>query len=174
MKYRANQWGNIIGLGTILALVGVVFLLRPKDSSAEVPPLAPETMVSLMADLHQTDAWVDRKGGPLKRRNEMRDEVYDEVLESYGLNRKTFGEVYAFYLNHPSLLDTVYGSMVVLMQGQIDSLKDNKFIAPPKPTVEADSPQTTILPADSATHRPPDSILKKVRSPLRKRRDASQ
>ena len=172
MKNRASIWGNVIGLGTILAIVAVIIVLRPKDPEKETPPYPPEEMAQLMLDLHHTDAWVDRKGGPLRRRNQMRSEVYDEVLASYGLDRETFGEVYAFYLNHPSILDTVYGSMVAIMQNQIDSLKEVKFEHVPVVSSSPDSAQTDLLSLDSTLTEPTDTAAQKVASPLRKLRKA--
>ena len=98
-------------------------LLGACQQGASTPQMSPKQMAQVLKDIHLADGWVDQEGGSLDRRNDIRDELYDEILDQYGLNRQTFYQDYQYYINHPLELDTIYLQITAELEDQLETLK---------------------------------------------------
>lgn len=117
--------------------MSLLSLLACQSDAAKRPaqPQLPQVrMETIMYDLHIVDAWVDRQGGPSLRRQEMRDDMYDEVLDKHDLTRRQFHQAYQYYLDHPVALDTLYSRVQRRLKTELDSIRteETRETLPPK------------------------------------------
>jgi hypothetical protein len=125
------------------------------DQPANAPHMPAAKMKAVLRDIHLVDAWTDRQGGPYSRRKDIRDELYDEVLDQHGLDRKTFHQTYQYYLDHPVQLDSLYRQMKEGMQDELDSIRTQSVEDPD--AIKKSSPKT-----DSTTSRSKLSTVGKL------------
>lgn len=115
----------------------------------ESPPIPEEAMSEILYEVQLMGAWVDRKGGPLMRREQMRHEMTDEVLARHNMSRQEFHDAYQFYLDHPVQLDTMYQRIKRRMEQELDSVRLAAKSKPVKPKSTSRNPSVPSEETDS-------------------------
>ena len=74
----------------------------------EFVPLESAVMQQILIEMHIADVVVDKRGGPLAMRRALREDLSNEILDKYALDRQTFLIHYKYYMEHPSLMNQIY------------------------------------------------------------------
>lgn len=125
-------------LGFLFLLSACLSMLLTAGCASDNEP--PEDLISttemqnLLIELHQAEGIVEMRGGPLVKRKVLRDEMYDDVLGKYGLDRVRFFESYQYYLANPIVLDSMYSQIVDSLSArlEIEQEAQRKRRKPPK------------------------------------------
>ncbi|MDX1907132.1 MAG: DUF4296 domain-containing protein [Bacteroidia bacterium] len=98
----------------IAAIYGSIWVWTGCATASQPPEnlLPPAQMQTVLADMHFVDALSEKAGGELQDRINLREELYDEILEKNNLSREHFYQSYGYYLDHPALLDTIYKAVM--------------------------------------------------------------
>jgi len=108
-----------------LLLICVLLLSDCKDKKVRPKNILPkQEFVRILADVHLTDAWMEKKEilsdslAPLCKAN------FNQILLNYHTDRKTFDATYRFYIQNPDDFDLVYLDVINrLSQMQADATK---------------------------------------------------
>ncbi|MEL6135217.1 MAG: DUF4296 domain-containing protein [Bacteroidota bacterium] len=103
MILRLDFWGTM--------LLGLVIFVSCQNSEVEFDPLPYDVMQEILSEMHLADVVVDKRGGPLVMRRGLREDLYDQILTKYELDRQTFLLHYKYYMEHPSLMNEIYQSI---------------------------------------------------------------
>ena len=100
-----GEWNPSWKLWILIA--GMWIFTACEDESSFVP-LPSSMMVEILTEMHVADVVVDKRAGPLAIRRALREELYNEILERFELERQTFLLHYEYYMEHPSLMNDIY------------------------------------------------------------------
>lgn len=108
--------------------LGLILLLGIHSGCGPDRPegiLSPEEMQEVLTELHLAEGVVEQIRGTLHWRNAHRSELYDNVLQKFGLDRPRFYESYDYYLQRPKELDSIYHYLIEDMtrRMQIEQLR---------------------------------------------------
>ena len=121
---------HLIVFGGLLSLL--IFLSCTGDgeiSSKDV--MSEEKMKSILLDFHVAEAIAGKKEGVHERKEVLREELHQEILEQYGETKETFYQSYQYYLQHPAALDSIYTSIIQILEEKSEKKEPKKF-EPPK------------------------------------------
>lgn len=85
--------------------------------------LSEELMVNVLSELHIADAYTERNTNPINYRNNLREDLYLEVLEKYQLDEATFRFTYDYYTSHPYEMDSLYLKVIENLETQLQGEK---------------------------------------------------
>lgn len=124
--------------GTIIGVMTILLMLHACSDDNYRPEVDQETMTEILTQIHLADGWVDLKGGSLTRRKDMRNDLYDEILDQYDLDRETFYRSYQYYTDRPFVLDSMYAKIVADLEEELErkreeNMKQREINRDPKP-----------------------------------------
>ncbi len=119
-----------------LILVSLFLLACEEEKQVLLPE---DLMVDVLSELHIADAYTERNSNPINYRNNLREDLYLEVLEKFDLDEKTFRATYDFYTSHPYQMDTLYLKVIDKLETQ---LQGEKMLQQQRPleTVKEETP----------------------------------
>lgn len=85
--------------------------------------LPEDLMVDVLSELHIADAYTERNSNPINYRNNLREDLYLEILEKFNLDEKTFRHTYDFYTRHPYQMDSLYLRVIEKLETQLQGEK---------------------------------------------------
>jgi hypothetical protein len=112
---------------TLYTCLLVVLLLTgciPGSGDSEVPSylIDEATMTQLMVDVHILEAWLSKlpkdKHGP-----EIREYVYQRLLDIYETDAATFDKSMEFYLSNAHLMQSLYPQIIEILSEQEGLMK---------------------------------------------------
>lgn len=108
-----------------LLLICVLFVLSCKDKKVRPKNILPKKeFVSILADVHLSDAWMEKKGILSDSLALLSKANFSQILMNYHTDRKTFDATYSFYIQNPDDFDLVYLEVINrLSQMQADATK---------------------------------------------------
>ncbi|MEO0584100.1 MAG: DUF4296 domain-containing protein [Bacteroidota bacterium] len=89
-------------------LLNLCVTVSCEEQQEEFEPLAPAVMQQILIEMHISDVVVDKRGGPLAMRRALREDLSNEILDKYALDRQTFLTHYKYYMEHPPLMNQIY------------------------------------------------------------------
>ena len=89
--------------------------------------LPEEEMQEILSQLHMADAISDTRKKHILERKTFRNDIYDQILERYGLTRKTFYESYEYYLEHPVQMDSIYQRIIRDFDRQMEDAYNEEY-----------------------------------------------
>ena len=103
----------------------MLVILSCKDKKVRPKNILPKKeFVSILADVHLTDAWMEKKGIPADSLALLSKANFKQILTNYHTDRKTFDATYTFYIQNPDDFDLVYLDVINrLSQMQADATK---------------------------------------------------
>lgn len=108
-------------LPTHLLIISFLFLFSCEEK--EVILLPEDLMVDVLSELHIADAYTERNSNPINYRNNLREDLYLEVLEKFELDEQTFRQTYDFYTSHPYEMDSLYLKVIEKLETQLQGEK---------------------------------------------------
>lgn len=99
------------------------FLFLFSCEEKEVSLLPEEIMVNVLSELHIADAYTERNANPINYRNNLREDLYLEVLDKFNLDEVTFRVTYDYYTSHPYEMDTLYLKVIEKLEMQLQGEK---------------------------------------------------
>ncbi|GAB4423960.1 MAG: hypothetical protein OHK0039_40850 [Bacteroidia bacterium] len=90
----------------LLCCLPLLFLSACREQ--QPPAIDTALMRELLKDIHLADSWVDAQTGSAEERRALRDALYQEILAKKAVEPQTFFDSYAYYIDHPELLDSIY------------------------------------------------------------------
>lgn len=108
-------------LPTHLLIISFLFLFSCEEK--EVVLLPEDLMVDVLSELHIADAYTERNSNPINYRNNLREDLYLEILEKFNLDEKTFRQTYDFYTSHPYEMDSLYLRVIEKLETQLQGEK---------------------------------------------------
>ncbi len=120
-----------------LLILPLFFLFSCQEEEVELLP--EELMVNVLSELHVADAYTERNSNPINYRNNLREELYLEVLDKFNLDEATFRYTYDYYTSHPYEMDTLYLMVIEKLETQLQGEKMLKQQNPSK-KIEKETP----------------------------------
>lgn len=114
-----NFWVKLLILTTIFLGCG-----DPKPDNL----LSEEEVQEILSQLHMADAISDTRKKHILERKTFRNDIYDQILERYGLTRETFYESYEYYLEHPVQMDSIYQRIVRDFDRRMEEAYDEEYV----------------------------------------------
>jgi len=72
-------------------------------------------MVTLLADMHTTDALIEAQKNKIATENHLSNEYFYAILDKHHIDKETFEESMRYYSYHVEKLDKIYEQVVVLL-----------------------------------------------------------
>lgn len=149
VRYSMQPSGEMMYLCTVKRFTPILlFLLLAMTTlfscEEEEPVLLPKSlMVEVLSELHIADAYTERNSNPIIYRNNLREDLYLEVLDKFQLDEVTFRETYDYYTRHPYQMDTLYQEVIENLENQMHGEKELKSQTPPprRRTKEESNPE---------------------------------
>lgn len=96
-------------------------LLLGCEAEISKPDLLPaDLMRDVLVEMHVADAYTERSKEPLIYRNDLRVDLYEEVLKKFSLDEQTFRHTYDYYTSHPAEMDSLYQQVIEHLDRQLE------------------------------------------------------
>lgn len=94
------------------ALISLFFSCKEKDIVIPESVLSKDTLAAVMVDLQLIEAMKVKKGINDSLSNDSLLLEYGRVFKKHNLNREQFDQSFAFYKEHPELLEEIYDKTI--------------------------------------------------------------
>lgn len=112
-----------------LLLIGIMSLVLLACKETQADYLPPAQMQEILREIHFADAATERFEAKLQPRNALREDLYDQILERYGISREDFFLSYRYYVEETFMLDSLYGDMIDSFNVDVQRLEDSLSVA---------------------------------------------
>jgi len=93
----------------------------------EAPYISEEKMQDVLRELHLADVFTEGRGGSLGWRHAIRNEHYDEILETFEISRPEFYRSYTHYLDNPEIMDSIYVRLIKDIENRMDGVRIKEY-----------------------------------------------
>ena len=121
---------------SVFALFFIFFTLYACKDGKAIMPIPKETMVTVLADIHMAEAYIESVSPALK--DSMAKQYYPQIFKHNGITAKLYDSAFSVLSNQPDLMKSIYDDVLTkiderqkIMKGDtlkttnIDSTKKN-------------------------------------------------
>lgn len=102
----------------VLLIFVLAFVACQQDTKP--PELLPvEEMVKILKEFHLGEGSISQLRLSGDQRTELRDQLYDKLLDKYSIPRETFYSSYEYYLTQPMIMDSIYTHIIDELNHQL-------------------------------------------------------
>ena len=112
-----------------LLFLGLTSLLFFACDETQNDFLPPAQMQEILKEIHFADAATERFEAKIQPRNALREDLYDQILERYGISREDFFLSYRYYVEETFILDSLYGDMIDSFNVDVQRLEDSLSVS---------------------------------------------
>ncbi len=112
-----------------IALLGLMACtLKPKEMNPPSHLIPQDSMVILVHDLSILESHIQQKYVQLERYAKIMRMSGDSLLAHYGIERKRYEEALIYYSKNPALLNAIYDSVLLKLEGISPINEDPRMI----------------------------------------------
>lgn len=103
-----------------IAIILLLLVAVGCDKDNQPPDLLEvDQMIKILKEFHLGEGSISQLRLSGDQRTEMRDRLYDKLLEKYTIPRETFYSSYEYYLTQPMIMDTIYTHIIDELNHQL-------------------------------------------------------
>jgi hypothetical protein len=102
----------------LLVLFSILLFACNSDNKPD-DALSVDEMIMILKEFHLGEGSISQLRLSGDQRTEMREGLYDKLLEKYSIERETFYSSYEYYLTQPTVMDTIYTRIIDQLNHQL-------------------------------------------------------